>query len=125
MGEQKVPSLQALKTVWNTFEKIEGLGAKYLVINRYDPSLEDFTVKHLQETLQLPRMHTVANEWHAFKAAMNGGQVLRQEAPRCRALADIDALAALLLGVTPKKRSHWHIPAFLRRLVHTTANDQN
>jgi Flp pilus assembly CpaE family ATPase len=70
-----------------------------LVINRYDPKIQGFTVLDLNKILQVSRWHTIADDPAAVVAAVNHGVPLRLEAPQSRVLTDIDALARTLLGM--------------------------
>lgn len=117
VGEQNIPAVRALKTVRETLQKVEGIGTQYLVINRYDSSLHEFSRKHMEELLGVPRIYTVANDWTNFARALNNGRLLRAENPHAPALADIDTLARTLLGIQEAEHRHWHLPRFLRKLV--------
>lgn len=98
VGEQKVPSVRALKLVRDTLGP-DHTGMQQVVINRYDPRVEGFTAGDLEKLLGVPRLWTVANDYAAVMTAVNHGRALRLEAPTSRALADIDALARTLLGL--------------------------
>lgn len=119
VGEQNVPSIQALKMLGDTLRKIEGVGSQYVVINRYDPSQAEFRTTQLKTILQVPQLYTITNEWNAMLAATNNGRVLHQQSPKCRALGNVDTLAQSLMGVSLPKRPSW-ISTCLKRLVPTT-----
>lgn len=115
-----MPSIQALKTVRETLQKSE-VAAIYPVINRYNPRLADFTIKHLQELLQLPKVFTVANDHAALTKTENEGKTLRQKCPGSTMLVNIDDLAAALLGVPEQPRRNSFLRSLMRGLV--VAND--
>jgi len=117
VGEQNIPTIRALKTVRETLQKVEGMGTQYLVINRFDASLSEFSRKHMTELLGVPHIYTVANDWSNLAQATNNGRVLRAENPHAPALADIDTLARTLLGIQEAEHRHWHLPKFLRQLT--------
>jgi Flp pilus assembly CpaE family ATPase len=120
-GQQTVASVQALKTVYNTLLKTEGIGSIYPLINRYDRHVPEITTSYLQELLQVPKIYTVANDWQAFSKATNEGRTLRQLKPRPHALNDIDGLVEELLGIPGKAQARWHLPGLWRRLVSSSA----
>lgn len=99
VGQQSVPSLHDLKLVNEAIHEEGGSAVCHLVIDHFDPTDEQFTLKRLQEVFPEQRLWSVANDIPAFKAAMNEGKVLRQQAPHSRALRDIDALTRALLDV--------------------------
>jgi Flp pilus assembly CpaE family ATPase len=69
------------------------------VINRFLPYSKQFSIPSLEEVLRVPKVFPVANDWASFLAAENAGKTLRKAAPRSHALADIDALARVMLGM--------------------------
>lgn len=101
VAEQKVPSVRSLQMIFNNLRHKQ----PHLLLNRYDPNIKGFGVQRLQELLQVPRMVTIANDYDAVTSAVNQGKTLRAENPRSKALADIDALAKVLVptgeGVVP------------------------
>jgi pilus assembly protein CpaE len=119
VAEPTVPSVQALKTLRETLQQSENAGGLYVVLNRYDARLKDFTVERLQQLLRLPHIYPVANDWVHCADALNSGHVLRQTGKRCRVLDDIDAFVGSLLGHERPAPAAWHLPRFLRRLVST------
>ncbi|MBL8796279.1 MAG: hypothetical protein JNM56_20435 [Planctomycetia bacterium] len=116
VAEQKVPSLHALRLVLDSLEQREVVAAKHVVINRYDPTNEAFSLKRLEELLKPERLLTVANDYPHLAAAVNAGRALRDTAPHCRALHDIDHLAAIVLGAEKPPTQH---ESFLSKLMHT------
>jgi pilus assembly protein CpaE len=118
VAEQTVPAVHALKTLRDTLQQGEGFGTVYPVINRYDTRREEFTVERLKELLGVAELYTIADDPARCAAAVNSGRLLRQAAPRSRALADISGLTDVLLG----RRRHpskcgWSVSAFLKQLV--------
>ncbi len=97
--EQKVPSIRALKLVREAIGRADPDDSEYLVINRYDPKVQGFTVVNLSKLLQVTKWRTIADDPAAVVASVNHGVPLRLEAPQSRVLTDIDALACTLLGV--------------------------
>jgi pilus assembly protein CpaE len=97
IGEQKLPSVRALKLVRESL--VENPGRRdHVVINRYDPKAKGFTTERLLKPLGVTEVLTVARDDGAMEGAMVGGCVLRLAAPRSQALADISELAGLLLN---------------------------
>jgi len=117
VAEQNVPAIQALKTLRETFQQAEAPAGLYVVLNRYDPRLKEFTVERLEQLLHLPHIYPVANDWSHCAEALNSGQLLRQTAKHSPALADIDDLVDALTGHEPAKRSSWSWLRFLQRLM--------
>lgn len=119
VGQQNVPSVQALKTVRDTLQKSEGTTI-YPVINRYNNRLNDFTAKHIQDLLQIPKVFTIANDHSSVTMAENEGRTLRQRSPGSRTLVNIDELVAALLGVPEMPRKNSFLQCLFRALA--TAN---
>jgi Flp pilus assembly CpaE family ATPase len=90
---QSISSIRTLKLVRDTLEREEGIRGTRLVINRYEPTLTDFSAPRLAELLQAPQVRTVANDYPSVMAAVYRGKPLRLAAPHSRVLADIRALA--------------------------------
>ncbi len=112
-----VPSLHALKTVRDTLAKNERIGGLHLVINRYDRHHSACSLSHLHDLLQTEKLTLVANEYDTLEKAANNGTVIRAQNPHSRALADIDKLAALLLGAhAPQERGA--VSRFFHGLLH-------
>jgi len=99
IADQKIPSLHALRLVLEAVAQKEIAASKFLVVNRYDPRNKAFGVKRLQELLGTKHLLTIANDYPQLVATANDGRALRDLAPTCRTLADIDRLAARVLGV--------------------------
>jgi pilus assembly protein CpaE len=110
VGEQKVPSVRALALLRRTLAQEAGIGVQRLVINRYDPKIKGFTSTDLEKVLDVAGLLTIANDYPSVMAAVNNGRPLRLEAPRSRVLADIDELAALVLGRRSQPASaNWNV----------------
>jgi pilus assembly protein CpaE len=101
VGEQKVPSIRALKLVRDTLGS-EHATMQRVVINRYDGRVEGFTTDDLEKLLGA-RGQTVANDYVSVNAAVNHGRPLRLEAPQSAVLNGIDALVDSVLGVADHK----------------------
>jgi Flp pilus assembly CpaE family ATPase len=97
VAEPNPASLRSLHLVLELLNQTGGRGdcPLHVVLNRYE-NRADVDLRRIQELLRVPRMYTVANDYNAIRAALNAGQTLRAQAPRSRALADIDRLARLL-----------------------------
>ena len=104
VAEQAVPSLRALTYVREKLDQDEGFRRQTLVINRYNPAKEGFTVSHLQRLLRTPQLMTVANDYLAVSASLNEGRPLREQAPKSAVLADLNKLASLLIGSGPPEQ---------------------
>jgi pilus assembly protein CpaE len=97
VGEQKLPSIRALKMVHDRLGRASG--TDYLVINRFDAKNPGFAVDRLLNPLGVSRLYTIARDDPAMSAAVDGGCVLRRVAPRSPALTDIVTLAKTLLNL--------------------------
>ena len=101
VAEPNPASLRSLHLVLEMLNQAgEGRGdyPVYVVLNRYDSRNSDVEPRRIQELLRVRRLYTVGNDYTAIRAALNGGQTLRAQAPRSKALADIDRLARILYG---------------------------
>lgn len=117
VADQKVPSLHALRLVLDSLAQKEIVAAKTVVINRYDSRNEAFRLERLEELLRPEHLLTIANDYPHCVAAANGGRALRDVAPHCQALADIDRLAAVVLGA--EQPHHAPEESLLSRLMHS------
>jgi Flp pilus assembly CpaE family ATPase len=97
IGEQKLPSIRALRMVHERLGR--AIGTEYLVINRFDPKNSGFAVDRLRTPLGVSKLYTVARDEVAMNAAIDGGFLLRRVAPRSPALADIATLAKAVLNL--------------------------
>ena len=98
VAQQSVASVHALKQLRELLVEKHCPASQLVVLNRYHPDLKDFRAERVRDLLGLPEVFTVRNDWVGVMAAQNNGRLLRQEAPNSPTLADIDALAARLLG---------------------------
>ena len=96
IGEQKLPSIRALKMVSDRLGR--ATGTEFLVINRFDPNLKGFAVDSLLTPLGASRLYTVARDDLAMRAAVQAGCVLRFAVPQSPVLTDIVALVKTLLN---------------------------
>lgn len=119
VGEQKVPSLRSMRVLHELIGREFGDRPQYLVLNRFEPRLEGFETERLRELLQVPQLHTIANDYAGVNAAGNHGRPLRLEAPNSRALADLDRLARALLSLPEPAAAPVHTPPLFRRLLRT------
>jgi Flp pilus assembly CpaE family ATPase len=116
IGEQKVPSMRAMSLIRDTLDRVTSALPQCLVINRYDPQLPGFSSRDLERVLKVSQVHPVGND-PAVSTAVNNGRPLRLEAPRCQALADINALAGCLLGIDEHAQPEKHNVAMFRRAL--------
>ena len=118
VAQQNVPAVGALTLLRDTLRQRNPGLAMFPVINRFQPSLPEFSLRRLRDLLHEPNLLTVAEDGEGFRTALNNGQPLRVAASRSRALADIDRLASALLGNPPgagAAQSTWL--SRIRRLV--------
>lgn len=102
VGEQKVPSIRALKLVHEMVGREESSRTEHLVINRFVNAVGSFSSRLLVQILGVPRLHTISRDELAFRDAGDRGCTLRHISPRSVALAEIGALAKQLLpGESP------------------------
>jgi len=99
VGEQNLPSIRALRMVSERLGR--DAATVHMVINRFDRENQGFGVERLLKPLGVSSLHTVARDHLAVSAAGDNGVVLRQAAPRSRALTDISALAKTLMALEP------------------------
>ncbi len=115
VADQTVPSLQL------TIEGLEfGLRthAPWIVINRFDPNIQGLDASHIQAALGIDELRTIACDSHAMLASVNCGRPLRFNFPNSKALADIDALAQNLLGITKPAQGATSFGGFIRGFAH-------
>jgi pilus assembly protein CpaE len=98
VAEQTVPSLRALSGARHVIVQPEGLVRQSLVINRYDPNKEGFSVNHLQQMMKTPQLVTIANDYPSVSASINEGRPLRRLAPHSKVVGDIHKLARMLVA---------------------------
>jgi pilus assembly protein CpaE len=97
VGEQKVPSIRALKLVREMVGRDQSPELEHLVINRFDKNAMSLSVPLLIRILGVKRLHTIVHDESSFSSASVRGCTLRLSSPRSQALAEIDALATRLL----------------------------
>lgn len=96
LAEQQIPSIRALKLLKEALSRQPAIRTQTLVINRYNPKVQGFTIEHLKDLLHAAELLTIVNDHNAVSSAVNHGRVLRVEAPRSPVLADIGRLATAL-----------------------------
>ncbi len=97
VGDQKIPTLRALKMLHDVLDRNPPQQAEHIVINRYDSQLHGFTADDLARTLGVSSLHTIAEDRTACGDALNHGCTLRREAPSSHTLLDIDGLVDVLV----------------------------
>lgn len=113
VGEQKVPSIRAMRLVRDAIEQRIGAPKIYMGINRYNPEIPGFNVRQLASILQTANLYTISNDYANVMNAVNQGRPLRLVAPGSSALSNISCLAHTLLGLEqPTRRA-----GVLRRLA--------
>lgn len=121
VGEQSIPSVGMLKMISDSLIP-EGIAvSKHLVINRYNPRLPGLTIESLEERLDVPKLHTIANDFASVSSAVNHGWPLRLESPRSRTLTDIDSLAGALLAEKESNEPSKPTDGILNRLARAWA----
>lgn len=106
VGLQSIPSLRALKLFCERHSDERTKHALCIVINRYNPQLKGFTAAEIQERLGVPRVATIANDFHAVNLAINLGKPLRKVARESPILHDLDVLIHALLGLERRSSAH-------------------
>ena len=107
IGLQSVPSIRALKVFCESLPEERVAHSLWVVINRYDPELKGFTCAEIKRMLRVPRILSVANDYHAVTLSANQGQTLRDVSPKSPILRDLDRLLREILGLEkpdPKTR---------------------
>jgi Flp pilus assembly CpaE family ATPase len=120
VGEQKLPSIRALKMVHEAINRPSG--SEHVAINRYDPKNKGFVVERILNPLGVSSVHTVARDDLGMNDSVNLACVLRLAAPSSPALADILVLADHVLDVAPQpkvKKSPGLFSRLGRALVNT------
>jgi pilus assembly protein CpaE len=105
VAEQKLPSIRALKVVWDTLQRDVGLGVeasqRKLVLNRYTDRDREFSVSALEKTLGATGFATIANDHGNVSGAIHAGKPLRLHAPKSKALTDLVELHYSLFDGPP------------------------
>jgi Flp pilus assembly CpaE family ATPase len=94
MTEQTVPSLRALGNARRILDPIEGV-QQTLVINRFNPRMEGFSLDQMQQVLKTNNLATIANDYAAVSRSINEGRPLRLLSPGSRVVTDINNLAKM------------------------------
>ena len=111
--EQKVSSVRAASMIC----KMLGPQHPSIIINRYNPKTEGFSVKKLNELLRPAAIWTVAQD-DAVAMATNNGFFLRLENPKSPGLADLDRVVADLVPAGSVTNVRKASPTLLGRLTH-------
>lgn len=111
VGEQKIPSVRNLQMVRGTLQRDYGIKMQYVVINRYDPRIQEFSDKQLGQILNVPKLATISNDYASVISAVNHGRLLRLEAPNSRVVRDIAGLVRQLLNVEAGAKPEMGPPA--------------
>jgi pilus assembly protein CpaE len=98
IGEQRIPSLHAMKLIQNKLMEQESMARQYMVINHFNPSLTEFSYERLCEVIGTSCLWTIDHDYNAFRKAEDNGKLLFHSHPGCGAVSDIDSLAAAILG---------------------------
>jgi pilus assembly protein CpaE len=119
VAEQKLPSVRAMKVVWDTLQRDVGLGVegakRLLVVNRYSPKVREFTLESLEKTLGAAPIHAIANDHAAVNGAINHGRPLRIHDPRAKPLADIENLIKAMFGAPQSNHAGGGVFGRMRR----------
>jgi pilus assembly protein CpaE len=118
VGEQKVPSVRALKLVREMVGRDHSPNLEHVVINRFDKKAVSLSVSLLARILGVATMHTISQDEASFTSASNRGCTLRLSSPRSLALAEIDALAARLVSGDGTIEGRPKGSSLVSRLVH-------
>jgi Flp pilus assembly CpaE family ATPase len=102
IGEQKLPSIRALKMVREAIHRTSE--TEHLVINQFDPKNKGFGLEHLLKPLGVTVLHKVARDDLGMIASMNEACTLRTASSRSPALADIVALVDTVMPVDATSR---------------------
>jgi pilus assembly protein CpaE len=94
VAEQSVPSMRALGNARKVLDPIQGL-RHTMVINRFNPRLNDFTIPHLQRLMKTTQLITITNDYAAVSGSINEGRPIRIRTPSSRVVADIHNLARM------------------------------
>jgi pilus assembly protein CpaE len=118
VGEQKVPSIRALKIVREMVGRDQSPELEHVVINRFDKNAASLSVPLLVRILGVKRLHTIVQDESSFSSASNRGCTLRLSSPRSQALAEIDALATRLVNGDASSEVRSRGISSVSRLIH-------
>jgi pilus assembly protein CpaE len=110
VAQQSLPSIRNLKVLRDVASQECGDKGIRLVINRFLPKLEGFTMDSLRDVLLRRKADivgdspilTVANDHATVSSAINHGKLIRAENPKSKVLPDLEALVNVLLAEKPK-----------------------
>jgi pilus assembly protein CpaE len=108
---QDVPAVRNTKRCLDLFRRLGYGDAKVqLILNRYQRDSK-ITPEVIAETVGLPVVHTLSNDFAAAIESINRGLLLYDVAPRSKLTKDIELLAPLLAG---QPRDGGRRPGFFR-----------
>ncbi len=105
VAKPTIPSLHSLKLLLDLVARRECFGQQYVVINQFRNGAGEFSQRSLEAALDLPHVFTVAYDPSSMQTAENAGETLHRAAAHSCALADITALARIILGLPPEVQS--------------------
>ncbi len=111
--DQSVSSIRGAQMVSETL----GGHRPFIVINRYDRTVEGFSAQRLRGLLKPRELWTIPND-PSVAGAANSGRPLRLHDSRSNALADIDQLVDELAPVDTKTTAPQKSLSILGRLTH-------
>jgi pilus assembly protein CpaE len=120
VGEPKVPSIRALKLVYQTVGRGQTVETEHLVINCFDEKAGSLSSDLLARILGTSKFHTITQDMPAFSDAENRGCTLRQCALHSAALAEIGALARHLMEGNAVNKESAPRASLTKRLIHAS-----
>jgi pilus assembly protein CpaE len=120
VGGQTVPSIRSLRLFCGSLPEERLRHSLSVVINRFNPSIKGFSRDEIEQMLGVPRVLTVANDFHAVNLSVNKGRPLRQVAPATPILRDLELLIRKLLG-NDDDCSNRNGRGLFRRVLHAFA----
>jgi pilus assembly protein CpaE len=95
---QDVPAVRNTKRCLDLFRRLGYSDSKMMVVlNRYQKDSK-ITPDVIQDTVGLPVVHTLSNDFAATIESINRGLLLYDVAPRSKLTKDIELLAPVLAG---------------------------
>lgn len=114
-----IPSLYSAKAVLDLMAHRDCLAQTFVVVNRFVPDSQVFSLNRILEVLGVENVYPVALDVRGVSAAENQGQILRTASPHSPAVAGINALARAVLGMRSEQRSgSWSLLSPLRYIEH-------
>lgn len=103
IATQQIPSLHALREVQEALISRPHGSAIHLVVNRYSPDREEFTLHRLKSLLKVEEIWTIAEDHDVYQAAVNGGRPFRKVSPHSTCVADLIRLGTRVMGHPPEE----------------------